>query len=266
MYIKKRFTGTIEDNNFRESVLETNGGTIFDYSNQSKVLRNAIVETFRSKNIECSSDEGTCIINVNGFKFDLLYTSTNVYNVRSVGMSIFQTSAGTSYQPFNGNNYDFCITVAGDMKSAFNIFIGTYSSPESKNYGVFIANAVNVRKKEKRIFIRKSEQVFTSSGCEAYVRDTNGNKVEDYVRSDGSIFDSLVKWSSEKFDYDYSYSISEFRKLVPLFPLFTNNKMYMFTSAYEKPNYSGVMSSEFFRVNDKLYYTANYNMAVEMSE
>lgn len=156
MYYRKLFSGTVVNTSDRRSVNTTYGqtGTYSCYSNQTDVLNQALVDVLTTCGCNCSYNQETGYLWIDGFPLSIYFTSGTYYRV----MVPFSTNtlvsvSAATYAPFSGTAYQFYITVKGDPDGILDVYIGTYSSPALANnsYSFSIGKGVDLRNKS-RIF------------------------------------------------------------------------------------------------------------------
>ena len=259
MYFKKFFTGQIESNTERKSVVDDVGVSRNDYINQGTIVRNAVVESLVACGADAFVEGGSSVINVNGFRFSIYYVDTMKMSIYSNTASIYLcTSNSYSYQPFRDLEYRFYVTIKGNLKTSFNIYISSYTeSSTSETRGIGISYVTTIIKKQKRVVVRKIASEVADTGSVGYVRGIDGSLV------DGQSSSSPLNF---KISIDYSnYEWNDLGNSIPLIPLFDLTGYCSFDGVYIRHK-SLLSVKNFYNLNGRLFYAMNYHMLVEIDE
>lgn len=259
MYFKKFYAGQIESNTERERVVDDRGNSIDDYINQGAVVRNAVVESLAACGAEAFVEDGSCVINVNGFRFSIYYLNTMRMAIYSNGAIIYSPTNNDRYgQPFDNLGYKFYVTIKGNLKTSFNIYISAYNEASTyETKGIGISYVTTIIKKQKRVIVRKVDGEKAETGSVGYIRGIDGSLVDGQSYNNQVTFKLSISFSDYEWN-DLGHSFS----LIPLFDLYG----YCTFDGVFIRNTNKMPVGNFYNLNDKLFYVMNYNMLVEIDE
>lgn len=261
MYYRKHFIGSIVNNTDRQSVIRSNGSSVNDYINQGNVVRQAVVETL----VECGAtafvEDDSCIINVNGFRFDLYYSNTMSLNIYSDASIIYSSSSNSgSYQPFNNLDYNFYVIVKGNLSTSFNVYI-TRNNSNEENKGIGISYVTTNIKKQRRVIVRKLDSEGSESGSTGYIRNTDGSNVNTV---DGFGYSTQITFKGRLGNL-VDGSWNDNGEMIQLVPFIDDYGYSTFDGVYMMVA-SKMNKGNFYNYNNRMYYAMNYNMLVELEE
>lgn len=146
MYHRKYFSGSVQDRTLTRSTMNiATNSLVGEFYVKDEVVCQAIKETLEEAGVTCTYDSQNSILNIDGLAVQFLsYTYINYiyFNVKGQYIGVH------SSDPFNGNNYKFCVTLKGDIKSVLLIHIGYYSDPANESYGIALGRGVDIKDKE----------------------------------------------------------------------------------------------------------------------
>lgn len=251
MYFRKYFAGnTIGTLDEKQTGVKfgaaSNTYTVF--TNQTRILGNAIAETLRTAGMDAVFDEENFILYPDkneGFGLGIIKTAPATHTFVLFGSDATSnmttaTSAGISYQPFdaNGDAYKFYVTVVGDPQSLLRVHIGTYSSPASTSYGFALGVGKDIRNGRKvRFWIANP----ASSAVGFLIRHADDCSVVN-----GFSYSAQVSFSVP--------AVTGTAEHLMLIPAFATNGFISMDNAFLGCNTLSYGSTAFYSINGEEYY------------
>lgn len=142
MYYRKHFIGEIENSKTAKTIKGLNNTNVSTYYLINDVICKAIKETLEDVNISCDYDDQAYILTIDSVSVQILSLPNNIisYCINNQNGGITE-----SLVFLNGDKYNFCITIKGEIDSILKISIGFYSSPESETNGFTIGKGTDLK-------------------------------------------------------------------------------------------------------------------------
>lgn len=246
MYYRKYFKGAVSASNTTKSIPKRYGTTskATAYANQTIVLNNAIKETLQDCGINVNFDEDDFQLWVEGLPLSIYFTSATAYSIFSpFNDTAFSIANGANYIPFSGVNYEFYITVKGEPKNLFDVYIGFYSTPGTMNtsYGFSICKAKGIKENVELVGTSKPR-----SGSMFMFK-----KIDDGVEL---VYPGIAVTATMAIGYSITNDVelSEGGKTIPLIQNVFANGFFRIEDCFF--GYGGLSEDNFYNIDGDIYY------------
>jgi hypothetical protein len=256
MYARKRFTGTVQSGTESSILPWSDKGSFGCAKEKTKILSQSIVETLTGCGIPSSWDEETYTVTIDGVNILFLYQSYltgNKYSIYADGAEVAKVPS-TSYDPLGKTtypfDYDYFVTVKGDMQTGVHIYISPSATSNLEYTGLTMIRGKDLYENKDIVCFCISNEI---NALKFKVTDRQGKFYAKYEKAVITFVSGRLSTPTYTNDYEvYSF--------IPLYRIRSEDG-YMLLDAYMFP-YS-LPSGQWFNFDNELYLYFGTNCLVK---